>query len=102
AQARREGRALEDHRARVPVRESLDPRVLLAEADAAGKQHDGGGEVEPAEREAQRARLAMDFAGHVRTLEPAHAHVYSAARPDEPGGEPADDPDDQRGLEGGP
>jgi hypothetical protein len=39
-EARLARRALEHDRAGITVRETADPRVLLAEADAAGKQHD--------------------------------------------------------------
>ena len=40
AEPRRERRALEHDRADGGVREAFDPRVLLAEADAAREQHD--------------------------------------------------------------
>src|SRR5207249_10455499 len=48
--------ALEDCRARVAVGEALDARVFLAEAHAAGEQHDRGGEIQTAEFQAEEGR----------------------------------------------
>ena len=50
AESRVQRGALEHDRAAVGVREALDAGVLLAEADAAGQQHDRGGELHPAEQ----------------------------------------------------
>ena len=53
AEARIERRALQHDRRRRPGSRTLDARVFLAEPHAAREQHDGRGEIEPAEVEAK-------------------------------------------------
>ena len=53
--------ALQHDGADVAVREALDARVFLAEADAAGQQHDRRGELQAAEFDAERGRTGFRF-----------------------------------------
>src|SRR5690606_38744863 len=53
AEARCERRALQHDRADVAVRETLDPRVLFAETDAPGQEHDGRSELQAAKVDRQ-------------------------------------------------
>ena len=89
AEARLAGGALEHDRAGVAVGETLDARVLLAEAHAAGQQHDGRGERSPqkfsrsgplpAAVGRRRILVRHRHAGHYRTrvsrTAPAMFHV---------------------------
>ena len=59
--------SLQHHRAGIPVGEALDPGVFLAEADAAGEEHDRRGEVESTELQPQATRRDVRTA-HVGTL----------------------------------
>src|SRR5690606_18222809 len=55
AETRLQGRALQHDRADVAVREPFDPRVFLAEAYTAGKQHDRRTKLESAKVDAEPA-----------------------------------------------
>ena len=64
AEARLARRALQHDRAGITVREAIDARVFLAEADAAGEQHDRGGQSEAAEIDRQRRRHGTEKGTH--------------------------------------
>ena len=66
AEPRLAGRALEHDGADVAVGEALDARVFLAEAHAAGEQHDRGGEIEAAELQGQERGIRRRQAGCAR------------------------------------
>jgi len=53
AKARLARGALQDDGADIAVGEALDARVFLAEADTAGQQDNGGGEIQSAEFQAE-------------------------------------------------
>ena len=59
AQARFQRGPFQADGAGVPVREALDSGVFLAEADAAGQQHQGCVEAQPAEIQCQAGSLAV-------------------------------------------
>ena len=66
AEAGLQGGALETDRARIAIVEALDPRVLLAETDAAGEQDDGRSEGDAAQLDGKRRGGFFELPGGAR------------------------------------